>query len=73
MCEASVYLLRDGAQTLLLEDVCLIRPDEETDSLLLRNIFGEQRMVRGRVCAANLAEHSITIAAAPDGPDEEKA
>lgn len=67
MCEASVYLLHDGTETLLLEDVCLIRPDEAPGSLLLRNIFGEQRLIRGRVCSANLANHRITIAAGPDG------
>ena len=62
MCEASVYLLRDGDEQLLLEDVCLIRPDEQGGGLLLRNIFGEQRLVRGAICSADLARHRIVVA-----------
>ena len=67
MCEASVYLLRDGAEQLLLADVCLIRPDEQTGGLLLRNIFGEQRVIRGEICRADLDRHRIIVAPNPDG------
>ena len=61
MCEATVYVEREGSEELLLEDVCLIRPDEESGGLLLRNIFGEQRLVAGVICRADLAGHRIGV------------
>ncbi|MGA8141448.1 MAG: CooT family nickel-binding protein, partial [Desulfobaccales bacterium] len=38
MCEASAYVLKDGREELILQDVDLIEPDG--DNLRLVNIFG---------------------------------
>ncbi len=46
MCEANAYILRQGNEELLLESV-----DEvviQGDEIRLINIFGEQRIVKGR-------------------------
>ncbi|PLX44928.1 MAG: RNA-binding protein [Deltaproteobacteria bacterium] len=65
MCEAAVFLKRGGDdEELLLEDVCIIRPDEETGGLFLQNIFGEQRIVKATFDVANLSGHRIVLKAA---------
>ena len=62
MCEATVFLRRgEGVEELLLEDVCIIRPDEETGGLFLQNIFGEQRIVNAVFDVANLSGHRILL------------
>jgi predicted RNA-binding protein len=61
MCEAVVYVERGGQEELLLEDVCLIRPDEEAGGLLVRSIFGEQKIIDAYVCRADLAGHRIVL------------
>ncbi|PLX40505.1 MAG: RNA-binding protein [Deltaproteobacteria bacterium] len=64
MCEATVFLKRGtDEEELLLEDVCIIRPDEETGGLFLQNIFGEQRIVSATFDVANLSGHRIVLKA----------
>lgn len=59
MCEANVYIKRDGEEELLLESVYLIRPEGE--KIFMVNIFGEQRTVKGRLKRLDLAEERIVI------------
>jgi len=62
MCEANVYLTaEDGREeTLFLESVDKIVP-EGPDSWRLTSIFGEQKIITGRIRTMNLVEHRIVF------------
>ena len=62
MCEASAYLIEDGEEQLVMESVDVVSP-KGPDAWLLVNIFGEQRMVRGRIAGMNLVDHRIVFEA----------
>jgi predicted RNA-binding protein len=47
MCDANAYLLREGAEEMLLESVDLVETDG--DEVTLVNIFGERKIVRARL------------------------
>jgi predicted RNA-binding protein len=57
MCEASAYLLEDGKERLILEDVEAFEP--EGDEVKLRSIFGEQVQVKGKLKSFSLVNHKI--------------
>ncbi len=59
MCEANVYIDRDGKEELLLEAVYLIRPED--GKIFMVNIFGEQRTVKGRFKRLELAHERIVL------------
>ena len=59
MCEANAYLLKQGKEELVLEDVSILRP--EADGLYLQNIFGEQKRVRARIKELSLVDHRIIL------------
>ena len=58
MCEANAYLIRDDRQELILEAVDTIEPEGD-DAWRLVNIFGEQKIVQGRIGGMNLVDHKI--------------
>jgi predicted RNA-binding protein len=47
MCETNAYLVKGGKEELIMEDVALARPKD--GGLELKDIFGEQRIVRGKI------------------------
>ncbi|RLA79510.1 MAG: RNA-binding protein [Deltaproteobacteria bacterium] len=59
MCEANVYLERDGEEELVLESVYLIRPEGER--LFLVNIFGEQKLLRATFKLLDFTEDKIIL------------
>jgi len=59
MCEANTYLLKEGKEELILEDLVILRP--EPDGIYLQNIFGEQKRVKARIKELNLVEHRIIL------------
>jgi len=59
MCEATAYILKDGKEELVLEDIALLRPEGE--GLYLQNIFGEQKRVKARIKEMNLLDHRIIL------------
>jgi predicted RNA-binding protein len=59
MCEAAAYIMKNGAEELLLSDVDIIEP--EGDSLRLVNIFGEQRVIKAVIHRLNLVEHKVIL------------
>jgi len=59
MCEAAAYLLKDGKEELLLQDVDLIEPDGE--NLRLVSIFGEQKVVKASIQSLNLVNHKVIL------------
>jgi len=59
MCEANAYLLKEGKEELILEDLSILRP--EKDGIYLQNIFGEQKRLRARIKEMNLIDHRILL------------
>jgi len=66
MCEANVYLAAedDSRPILILESVDRIIPDGP-DTWRLVSIFGEQKILEGRVKSMSLVDHRIIFEAAP--------
>jgi predicted RNA-binding protein len=58
MCEANAYWIEEGEEKLLLESVDLVEP-EGLDGFRLVSIFGEQKIIRGRLKGMNLVNHKI--------------
>ncbi|MGD1991871.1 MAG: CooT family nickel-binding protein [Anaerolineae bacterium] len=65
MCEAKVYVSRDGEEAEVMEDVILVRP--EGDTYLLINILGEQKLVQGRIEKIDFLKHTVHLT----GPAEQ--
>ena len=59
MCEAHVYMEKDGEEELLLESVYLI--ESEGDRWRLENIFGEQKVLRATFKVLALSEDRIVL------------
>jgi len=59
MCEANVYLLKDGKEELILKEADIVRPEE--DGLFIKSIFGEQKTIKARIKEINLVNHKIVI------------
>ncbi len=59
MCEANAYLLEDDKETLLMEAVDRVEPDE--DGIRLISIFGEQKFVKGGIHSLSLVDHKVFI------------
>jgi predicted RNA-binding protein len=62
MCEAHAFILEDGKEEKLLENV-----DEltvEGDEIRMVNIFGEQKIVKARVLSYNNTKRKIVLQAA---------
>ncbi len=59
MCEANAYVLKDGTEELFLESVDKVKPDNDT--LILENIFGQQKIIKGRIVKMALVDHKILI------------
>jgi predicted RNA-binding protein len=69
MCEANVYLAsEDGrGEILCLESVDKIVPEGQ-DSWRLTSIFGEQKLIAGRIRSMNLVEHRIVFETGRESP-----
>ena len=59
MCEASAYIIKDGREELVLEDVDKL--ENEDGEINLINIFGDQKRLKARVKALSLVEHKIIL------------
>ncbi len=59
MCEANAYLMENGKETLVMEAVDNVEPDE--DGIRLVSIFGEQKFIRGHIHSLSLVNHKIFI------------
>jgi predicted RNA-binding protein len=60
MCEASVYILKDGQEKLLLDSVDIVEPREE-GKIYLQNLSGEQKIITARIKRIRLLEHKIIL------------
>ncbi len=59
MCEANAYIYENGEERLYLESVDILRP--EGDRIYLRNLFGEQKELKGRIKEISLLSHKIVL------------
>ena len=59
MCEANVYVYEDGKESLFLENVDILRPED--GKIYLRNLFGEQKEFKGRIKEISLISHKIVL------------
>ncbi|MEW6188955.1 MAG: CooT family nickel-binding protein [Actinomycetota bacterium] len=59
MCEAKVYMEKEGNLVEFMENVITIKPEE--DKLLLVDLFGEQKFVEADVKEIKLLEHKVIL------------
>jgi predicted RNA-binding protein len=59
MCEANAYVYKDGTEELYLENVDIMRPEE--GRILLKNLFGEQKIFEGEIREISLLRHKILL------------
>ena len=59
MCEATVYMIREGQEEIILESVDLFEVDNGQVKLV--NIFGEEKKVKARIKALSLVDHKIIL------------
>ncbi|MBT8340716.1 MAG: CooT family nickel-binding protein [Desulfatitalea sp.] len=62
MCEADVYLEENGSEALVLESVDIIEP-QGNNTFRMVTIFGEQKVIQGRLKGMNLVDHRIVFTA----------
>ena len=60
MCEANAYFFRDNKEELILGSVDLVTPRDD-GSFKLVDIFGKQKIVRGRLKKMELVDHKIVF------------
>ncbi len=62
MCEASVYMEKNGTEELILESVDVL--EDQGDEVRMVSIFGEEKRLRARVKRFALVNHRIVLAPA---------
>ena len=60
MCEAHAFILNDGKEEKLMENVDEL--EVEGDSIRMVNIFGEQKIVKAKVRSYHNRESTILLA-----------
>lgn len=59
MCESNAYIYNDGEEVLILKDVEFIQP--QGDQIFLRNILGEEKLLKKKIKYISLIEHKILL------------
>jgi predicted RNA-binding protein len=59
MCDLQAYMKKQGKEELLLESVNQVRV--ENGEVVLRNLFGEEKRVRGAVSEVSLTRNRIIV------------
>lgn len=60
MCDLKAYVLNNDKEELLLESVNHIR--SEGGEVVLRNLFGEEKRVRGDIREVSLVKNRVIVA-----------
>ncbi len=55
MCEVNAYIFRDDKEELILKSVDLVEPQDDC-GFLLTDIFGSQKIIRGKLKQMNLVD-----------------
>jgi len=58
MCEANAYMVKEGHEELIMESVDIVEP-QENNIWRLVGIFGDQKIIRGRIKEMHLVDHKI--------------
>ena len=58
MCEANAYLIKENEEELIMESVDVLEPQDDNTWRLI-GIFGDQKIVKGRIKLMNLVDHKI--------------
>jgi len=66
MCEAIVYLVRDGKQEQIMRDVVLLQP--EGDKILLAELLGEKKSVRASIKKIDFLRHTVYLTPLEEDP-----
>ena len=61
MCESTAYILKNGKEELVLENVDFLESQEGVVKMV--NLFGEEKTVEGRVKSLSLVDHKIILEA----------
>lgn len=59
MCEAVVFVVKDGEKEQVMENVVTVHP--EGDKLLLTDLFGEQKLITASIERIDLTGHEIIL------------
>jgi predicted RNA-binding protein len=63
MCEASVYVVKDGEEKKIMQDVTFVRP--EGDTVFMSTLLGEQKIVPGRITRIDFLKHNVFVEETP--------
>ena len=59
MCESTAYILKNGKEELVFEDVDLLEYSD--DGVKMVDIFGEEKTIRAKVKRFSLVDHRIIL------------
>lgn len=59
MCQTTAYVIEQGKEVPILEDVVSILPEDGTIRMV--NLFGEEKVVPGRIKRIDLLTHRVMI------------
>ena len=59
MCEANAYLIKNGSEEVIMENVDILRPED--DGTYLESIFGECLKIKAHIKEMNLVDHRILL------------
>jgi predicted RNA-binding protein len=59
MCDLNAYVLKQGKEELVLESVNNVRV--ENGEVVIRNLFGEEKKVRGQVREVSLTRNRVVV------------
>ncbi len=59
MCEINAFVMKNGAEELFLENVNLAK--SEDGRVLLKNLFGEQKVFEGSIKEVSLVKNRIVL------------
>lgn len=64
MCEAKIYMAKNGDEQRIMQDVVLVQP--EGDAYLLVSLLGEQKLVQGRIERIDFLKHTVHLSQAQE-------
>jgi len=60
MCESRVFLQKDGKEEQVMNNVVVLRPEED-GKIFLASLLGEQKILTAKVKEIKLLEHKIIL------------
>jgi predicted RNA-binding protein len=59
MCEASAYVIQEGKEALILENVDELH--KEGDTITLTNLFGDQKVLEAQIKTISFVDNKIIL------------